>query len=212
MNPAILAAALWLRVTGPESTLDPAAALREERRAAHRSGEPQRELELVQRELAALAGERQQLPAACDAVQAGYRVCSERLPELGCAGAYLQRYADAGCLTDPLQWPRYHYMWALHWQRQLEFTEALAALRRVVEAAQPLFLARLFRSDAQGAAEFLDLTRDLAASAAVRTEIAAHLRNRVAWQRSFAALSLFLEVLASEDDAYAAATLHNQVA
>ncbi|MDC0723302.1 CHAT domain-containing protein [Nannocystis bainbridge] len=212
MNPAILAATLWLRITGPEPAPGPAATLREERRAAHRSGEPRRELELVQRELAALAADSQQLAAACDAVQAGYRVCSERLPELGCAGGYLQRYADTGCLTDALQWPRYHYMWALHWQRQLEFTEALAALRRVVEAAQPLFLARLFRSDPQGAAEFLDLTRDLAASAAVRTEIAAHLRNRVAWQRSFAALSLFLEVLASEGDAYAAAILRNQVA
>ncbi|WAS90322.1 CHAT domain-containing protein [Nannocystis punicea] len=210
MNPAILAAALWLRATGPES-VDPAGGLREERRAAHRAGDPRRELELVDRELAALDSQHP-LAAACDAAQAGFRVCGERLPELGCAGRYLQRYADAGCLADPLQLPRYHYMWALHWQRQMDFAAALAALRRVVEAAQPLFLSRLFRRDPHGAAEFLDLTRDLAASAALRTEIAAHLRNRVAWDRSFAALSLFLDVLAREGDAYAAAVLQNQVA
>lgn len=213
MNPAILAAALWLRATGLDAPIDPSAALREERRAAHRAGEPRRELDLVDRELAALAGDSpDHLAAACDAAQAGFRVCGERLPELGCAGEYLQRYADAGCLADPLQLPRYHFMWALHWQRQMDFAAALAALRRVVEAAQPLLLARLFRRDPQGAAELLDLTRDLAAGAALRTELAAHLRNRVAWDRSFAALSLFLDVLAREGDAYAAAVLRNQVA
>ncbi|MCY1061957.1 CHAT domain-containing protein [Nannocystis sp. SCPEA4] len=190
--------------------------MRDERRAAHRAGEPERELESIVRELAALdaAGgdSPHQLAALCDAVQAGFQVCGERLPERGCEAAYLRRYADAGCLRDPLQLPRHHYMWADYWRRQMDFAAALAALRRAMEAAQPLFLARLFRSDPQGAAEFLDLTRDLAASAAIRTEIAAHLRSRTAVDRSFAALSLFLDVLTQAGDAYAAAVMRNQVA
>src|SRR5690349_13047797 len=136
MNAAILAATMLFGAGASPPAPGPAAALREARRAAHRAGEPARELEFIVREIAALdaAGgdSPQHLAALCDAVQAGFQVCGERLPERGCEAEYLQRYGDAGCLRDPLQEPRYHYMWADHWRRQMNFSAALAALRRAV--------------------------------------------------------------------------------
>lgn len=210
------AAVVWLGATASGPVAGLPGELRRERHEAHHGGEPTRELELVEQELAALAASGadppQILGRQCDALQAGFQVCGERLPELGCEASYLRRYADAGCLRDPLELPRYHSMWAGYWQRRMDFAAALAALREASAAAYPLFLARLFRQDRKGADEFLDVTRDLAAGMAMRTEIAAHLRNRAALARSSETLAIYLDALAHEGDAFAAAVMRNQVA
>lgn len=208
--------AFWTVTSGPYADCfeSPATRLCIERRRAYDAGDHKTMFTLVDDEVATvrrvLAGVDAdavgRLKPLCLPLEAGFHMCNERRPELGCGRRFLDAYATEGCLDDPAQRPRFHNLDAMYRRSHHDFPRALAALQHAELETVRLVLSR------RDASVVPTATAALLVAAATRAELAAQTRAMDVLKDSLARLDILRVRLDGPRHASVVADTLNQTA